>query len=202
MNLKKIIADITEILDGLDQDREEILKQSRLMVRNCSIAIKSIHRKEIEAYKEKIQEIKNNHNVLLQYINKNQAIFGNYLKTPEQEYVEAVCLFEVINNNELSSPADLNVDPINYLLGLADIVGELRRYILDQIRVGIHDNLNIILERMEEIYSYLFSIDYPKGLTRDLRRKTDVARSIIEKTRGDVSLSSQINRLNNNLKKI
>ncbi|MHA1150918.1 MAG: translin family protein [Promethearchaeota archaeon] len=202
MNLKKIIADITETLDELDQNREEILKQSRLMIRNCSIAIKSIHRKEMDVYKEKIQEIKNNHEVLLQYINKNRTIFSNYLKTPEQEYVEAVCLYEVITNKDLSNPAELKVDPINYLLGLADVIGEMRRFILDQIRTGLYDNLDGILERMEEIYSFLFSIDYPKGLTRDLRHKTDIARSIIEKTRGDISLSTQINRLNNNLKKI
>jgi translin len=52
---------------------------------------------------------------------------------------------------------------------------------------------------MSEIYSHLFAIDYPKGITQDLRRKTDVARGIIEKTRGDISLSLQINRLNKNL---
>jgi translin len=85
------------------------------------------------------------------------------------------------------------------VLGLADIVGELRRYVLDKIRTGDYENLDKILGRMEEIYSYLFSLDYPKGLTRDLRRKTDVARSIIEKTRGDISLSIQIDRLNKNL---
>ena len=200
MNLKKIFTQITEILDKLDHDREEILKTSRQMIRNCSIAIKSIHRKEFDAYNEKVIEIKANHENLLSLIAKNQLVFSRYLKTPEQEYMEAVCLYALIKDQDLSPPSDYNVDPVNYLLGLADVVGELRRYILDQIRIGEYKDLDKRLEQMEEIYTYLFSLDYPKGLTYDLRHKTDVARGIIEKTRGDISLSVQINRFNQKIK--
>jgi len=32
----------------------------------------------------------------------------------------------------------------------------------------------------------LMDFDYPDAITRGLRRKTDVSRSLIEKTRGDV----------------
>jgi len=85
--------------------------------------------------------------------------------------------------------------PLNYALGLADVIGELRRYALDNIRNSIIDDLNYILESMDDIYTQLFSLDYPSGLTQDLRHKTDVARSIIEKTRGDVSISLQMNDL-------
>jgi len=169
------------------------------MLRNCSIAIKSIHRKEFDVYSEKIKEIRLNHENLLQLVEKNLLVFGKYLKTPEQEYIEAVGLYAIINEENLPAPEDYNVQPINYLLGLADIVGELRRYVLDKIRTGNYENLDKTLDRMDEIYTFLFSLDYPKGLTHDLRRKTDVARGIIEKTRGDISLSIQIDRLNKNL---
>ena len=199
MNLKNIFSELIKTLDKLDHDREEILKISRQMIRNCSIAIKSIHRKEFDLYLEKIKEIKIIHENLLQLVEKNLLVFGNYLKTPEQELIEAVGLYAIIKEENLPAPEDYKVQPINFLLGLADIIGELRRYILDKIRTGDYENLEKILGRMEEIYTYLFSLDYPKCLTRDLRRKTDVARSIIEKTRGDISLSIQIDRLNKNL---
>ena len=199
MNLKNIFSELIKTLDKLDHDREEILKIYRQMIRNCSIAIKSIHRKEFDVYLEKIKEIKIIHENLLQLVEKNLLVFGNYLKTPEQELIEAVGLYAIIKEENLPAPEDYKVQPINFLLGLADIIGELRRYILDKIRTGDYENLEKILGRMEEIYTYLFSLDYPKGLTRDLRRKTDVARSIIEKTRGDISLSIQIDRLNKNL---
>jgi len=201
MNLKKIFSEITETLDKLDHDREEILRLSRLMVRNCSVAIKSIHRKDFANYQQLIAQVKDNHRRLQELVNSNLRVFGKYLGTPEQEFIEAVVLYALIQNEEIPSPQDYSVYPINYLLGIADVIGELRRYVLDKIREGDYDHLNEILDKMEELYTHLFSLDYPKGITKNLRHKTDIARNLIEKTRGDISMAIQVNRLNENLKK-
>lgn len=200
MNLKNIFSKIIKNLDEIDQDRELILKLSRQIIRDCSVAIKSIHRQEFHNYEEKINEIKDNHGKLLKIVEKNPEFFGGYKKTPEQEYVEAICLHAIINEEELPDPSNYNVSEVNYLLGLADVIGELRRYVLDKIRSGEIDNLDNILEKMEDIYTYLFSLDYPKGIIQELRRKTDVARGLIEKTRGEISLTMQMNRLKQHLK--
>lgn len=201
MKLKEIFSKIIKHLDEIDTDREEILKISRQMIRSCSVAIKSIHRKELSIYQENIDEIKLSHGKLLKLVEKNPDMFSRYLKTPEQEYVEALCLHAIINKLDLPDPANINVSEVNYLLGLADVIGELRRFILDKIRVGDTEELDQILDTMEDIYSYLFSLDYPKGITQELRRKTDVARGIIEKTRGDISLTVQMNQLKKHLDK-
>ena len=195
MNLKNIFSELTETLDKLDRDREEILKISRSIIRDCSIAIKHIHRKEFDQYQEKVNFIVKNHEKLISLVNVNPGLFYKYLKTPEQEYSEAVSFFSLISKKEFPNPAELKVDPLNFALGLADVIGELRRYALDNIRNSQVHDLNEILENMDEIYTYLFSIDYPSGLIQDLRHKTDVARNIIEKTRGDISISLQMNDL-------
>ena len=195
MNLKKIFLDLTTELDKLDTIREEILKISRIIIRDCSIAIKNVHRREFEEYSEKINDIQINHNKLLSLIDINRGEFSKYLKTPEQEYSEAVVFHSIISNNDVPSPDELNIIPLHFALGLADVIGELRRYALDNIRNSQIEDLNEILELMDEIYSYLFSLDYPSGLTQDLRHKTDQARNLIEKTRGDISISLQMNEL-------
>ncbi len=195
MKLNKIFSELTEVLDKLDQDREEILKMSRKLIRECSIAIKHIHRKEFNQYREKILNIKQNHKELLLLVKNNPDVLSKYIKTPEQEYAEAIAFYSIISKETLPLPSELNITPLNYALGLADVIGELRRYALDNIRNSIIDDLNYILESMDDIYTQLFSLDYPSGLTHDLRHKTDVARSIIEKTRGDVSISLQMNDL-------
>jgi len=195
MNLKNIFTELTEALDKLDQDREEILKISRLIVRDCSVAIKHIHRREFNQYQDKINNVIVTHEKLVSLVNKNTGVFFKYLKTPEQEYAEAISFFSIIMKKDLPMPIVLKINPLNYALGLADVVGELRRYVLDNIRNSQIDDLNEILESMDEIYTYLFSLDYPSGITQDLRRKTDVARNIIERTRGDVSISLQMNSL-------
>ena len=195
MRLNKIFSELHETLDKLDKDRETILKLSRSLIRDCSKAIKNIHRKEFSHYHQKVLNIQKNHQDLRLLVNKNPGVFLKYLKTPEQEYVEAKAFYAVVSKDPLPLPSDLNVNPINYALGLADVIGELRRYILDSIRNSTVDDLNYILEYMEDIYAHLFSIDFPSGLTQDLRHKTDQARNLIEKTRGDVSISLQMNDL-------
>ena len=195
MNLKKIFLYLTTELDELDLIREEILKVSRTIIRDCSIAIKNVHRREFKEYSEKVNEIQINHNKLLSLIDINRGEFSKYLKTPEQEYSEAIVFHSIITNKDIPSPDELNIIPLNFALGLADVIGELRRYALDNIRNSQIEDLNQILELMDELYSYLFSLDYPSGLTQDLRHKTDQARTLIEKTRGDISISLQMNEL-------
>lgn len=195
MNLKNVFSEITDILDILDKDREEILRIHRKIVRDCSVAIKSIHRREFDIYAKKIDEIKLKLKDLANLVNKNPGVFFNYLRTPEQEYAEAVCFYSIINNQNIPIPSELNIHHLNYILGLADVIGELRRYALDNIRNSKLEDLNQLLEYMDEIHTNLFSLDYPSAMTKDLRRKTDIGRSIIEKTRADISLSIRMNEL-------
>ncbi|MFX0001123.1 MAG: hypothetical protein ACFE9Q_13350 [Candidatus Hodarchaeota archaeon] len=195
MNLKKAFLEISELLEILYQDREEILKISRDIIRGCSVAIKNVHRKEFNKFHEQVNIIKTNHQNLVSIVNKNPGIFFKYLKTPEQEITESIVFYSIIDKKDIPSPNELNINPLNFLLGLADVIGELRRYALDNIRNSRVEDLNSILESMDKIYTTLFTIDYPAGITQDLRHKVDVARSIIEKTRGDISLAIQMDDL-------
>jgi translin len=195
MSLNNIFSELTEYLDKLDKIREEILKISREIVRDCSIAIKNSHRNEDQDFNEKINQVKTKHEELVRLIDEEPGVFAKYLKTPEQEYVEAIILNCIIYGRIFPSPKELNVNPLHYALGLTDVIGELRRYILDNISNSRIQDLRKTLETMDEIYTYLFSVDYPSGLTQDLRHKTDIARNIIEKTRGDVSITLQMNEL-------
>ncbi|NVM36038.1 MAG: haloacid dehalogenase [Candidatus Lokiarchaeota archaeon] len=195
MNLKKAISEISELLEILFQDREKILKLSREIIRNCSIAIKNVHRKEFDKFQEKVNHIKINHQSLVKLVNTNPGVFFKYLKTPEQEYAESIIFYSIISKNNIPTPLELKISPLNFILGLADVIGELRRYALDNIRNSQVEDLNEILESMDEIFTYLFTIDYPSAVTQDLRHKVDVARNIIEKTRGDISLAIQMDDL-------
>ncbi len=195
MNLKKAFSEISNLFDILYNDREKILQLSRNIIRDCSISIKHIHRKEFRMLQDKNNTIKTNLQNLVKLVNKNPDIFSKYLKTPEQEFTELIVFHSIISKKEIPPPSEIKVNPINFALGLADVIGELRRYALDNIRNSQTQDLNYILESMDEIYTYLFSIDYPSGITQDLRRKVDVARNIIEKTRGDISLAIQMNDL-------
>jgi translin len=76
-----------------------------------------------------------------------------------------------------------------YLNGMAEAIGEGRRHALDLLRIGDVERAERVLAAMEDMYGLLVTMDYPDAITMNLRRSTDVARSLIEKTRGDLSIA-------------
>ena len=115
--------------------------------------------------------------------------YAGYTQDALKEFVEANVTCALIRNLPLHTPAELVVEPATYLNGLAEVIGELRRRTLDILRHGYSAEVERLLGIMDEIYSVLVTMDYPDAITNGLRRQTDMARGIIEKTRGDITFS-------------
>ena len=114
---------------------------------------------------------------------------AGYTQDALKEFVEANVTCALIRNEPLQTPEELVVEPSTYLNGLAEVVGELRRRSLDILRHGYSPEVERLLGIMDEIYSVMVTMDYPDAITNGLRRQTDLARGIIEKTRGDITFS-------------
>jgi translin len=95
----------------------------------------------------------------------------------------------VVKGEDLPGPDELRVGLQAYLGGMADTIGEARRTILDLLRQGEVGRSEDILRVMEDMYNLLVTMDYPDAVTGNLRRLTDVARGIMERTRGDLSVT-------------
>ena len=97
-------------------------------------------------------------------------------------------------------PEEIKVPTVDYVLGLADVIGEYRRLTLDALREGDAEKGEACLQTMDEIYIELMAMDEAYMLVPGLRRKCDVARRIIETTRGDVTQEVRRKSLENYLK--
>jgi translin len=115
--------------------------------------------------------------------------FAGYLLDAEKEYAEANLTYSLVAGEEFAGPEILGVGDAPYLNGLAEAIGEGRRHVLDLLRVGDVAKAERTLEALEDMYGVLVTMDYPDAITMNLRRSTDVARSLIEKTRGDLSIA-------------
>jgi translin len=71
--------------------------------------------------------------------------------------------------------------------GVAEAASELRRHLLDRLRVGRLDRGESLLAAMDDVYAALVVIDYPDALTNGLRRTLDALRAVLERSRGDVT---------------
>jgi len=108
----------------------------------------------------------------------------------------------LIAAKDLPKPTVLGVGNAAYLDGLGESVGELRRYILDSLRRDDFSRCEELLTVMDEIYRILITMDFPELLTHGLRRTTDAVRGIIERTRGDLTVSLRQENLEKKLNNV
>lgn len=188
--LEQITDQIRKTFDARTAARDQALAQARQLTRACSLAIRAVHRDDTDIMQTHLAEAGQLANTLRSSLAEYPDLFfAGYTQDALKEYVEANITCALIRNEALLSPQDLGVEPATYLNGLAEVVGELRRRSLDILRHGYSTEVERLLGIMDEIYSVMVTMDYPDAITNGLRRQTDLARGIIEKTRGDITFS-------------
>jgi len=186
-----IISDrIRESFEQQNAVRDKALAQSRDLTRHAARAIRAIHREDKELAQEHLAKAK----ILADALRTGLAdepdlYFSGYAQDALKEYCEAHLTVATILNQDWPTPEDLQVEYATYLNGMSEVVGELRRRIMDLMRAGHSPEVERLLEVMDDIYALLVTMDYPEALTYGLRRRTDIARSIIERTQADVTIS-------------
>ena len=188
--LESIANQIREKFDIRTARRDQALAEARQLTRACSLAIRAVHRDDKEVMEGHLRDARSLADKLRSELaNYPDLFYAGYTQDALKEFVEANVTCALIQNQPLQTPEELNVEEVTFLNGLAEVVGELRRRILDILRSGYSEEAERLLGYMDEIYSVLVTIDYPDAITNGLRRQTDLARGIIEKTRGDVTSS-------------
>ena len=188
--LEQITDQIRKIFDARTSARDQALAQARQLTRACSLAIRAVHRDETDVMNSHLEEARQLADTLRNSLaNYPDLFYAGYTQDALKEFVEANVTCALIRNEPLLTPAELVVEPSTYLHGLAEVVGELRRRSLDILRHGYSPEVERLLGIMDEIYSVMVTMDYPDAITNGLRRQTDLARGIIEKTRGDITFS-------------
>jgi translin len=188
--LETIADQIRQAFDGRTAARDRALAQARQLTRACSLAIRAVHRDETPVMQEHLEEARKlAHSLKNDLAGHPDLLYAGYTQDALKEFVEANVTCALIQNRALQTPEELGVTGFTYLNGLAEVIGELRRRTLDILRHGYSQEAERLLSIMDEIYSVLVTMDYPDAITNGLRRQTDLARSIIEKTRGDITFS-------------
>ena len=189
-NLDSIIEKIRLAFDARTAARDQALAQARLVTRHAANAIRAIHRSENDLAHQHLREA---HDLVssIQTSLKDypDLYYAGYTQDALKEFVEATITCALIQNQPLPAPDELGMAYATYLNGLAEVVGELRRRCLDILRQGYSQEAERLLSAMDDIYSRLVTLDYPDAITNGLRRQTDLVRGIVERTRGDLTIS-------------
>ena len=205
--IKSAGATASELMAGTHSAREQAITTSRQIIRFSANSIRATHRAEYNEARALIAQAAELR-AQLEERRKTypEVYFGGYVEDALKEFVEAHSTLAIAEGSHLPTMDELNVGPAVYMNGLAETIGELRRIVLDLLRNDDFARCENLLGIMDEIYAALVTLDYPDGVTRGLRRTTDVMRGVLERTRGDVTvalrqrrLEAQLVRLNRNL---
>lgn len=188
--LESIADDIRDTFEEVNTARDLAYHRSRQLTRVCARSIRAIHREEWDLAHELMGEARTAAKEMVTGVEDYPELYyAGYTQDALKEYVEANLTYALVRDRPLPTPTDLEVEDNTWLNGLAEAATELRRRILDIIRHEHAGEVEQLLDKMDEIYSVLVTFDYADSITGGLRRRTDVLRSVLERTRGDVTTS-------------
>ncbi|MCE5297185.1 MAG: translin family protein [Euryarchaeota archaeon] len=192
-NIEQIANNISKKLDEKDTVREIAIKSSRVIIRLSGSVNHGVHKhanmdREMQEALEEAERLQN-------LLEEHQEIWSSgIVQDALQELSEAAIVLALLAGRDLPEPEELNVPETSYLMGFSDAIGELRRFTLESLRQGRTAEAEQYLDTMEEMFLVIMRFDYPDAIV-SIRRKQDIARSILEKTRGEVAVAVSSMRL-------
>ncbi len=199
----EIAEQIRQSFETRNQARDRALAQARQLTRFAAHAIRALHRSEFDLAAEQIAEASR----IVEILKSDLAglpdlYYAGYTQDAIKEYAEACTTSAMIQNRPLPTPDQLGLEAATYVNGLAESIGELRRRCMDILRSGYSTEAERLLGCMDEIYAALVTLDYPDAVTNGLRRQTDLVRGIIERTRGDLTISLREQQLETSMARL
>jgi translin len=176
--------------------RERAIQLSREVIRTSANAIRAIHRNELEQALTQVDAagalVAETRKLLTGH---PDLYFTGYTQDAQKEYTEARCVYAFITGTEAPTSAEIGVETASYLNGMAEAASELRRYILDSLRRDDDSRSEELMQQMDDVYNIMLVMDFPDALTGSLRRTTDQLRAVLERTRGDLTMTMRQRRL-------
>ena len=187
-SLQQSLRIINEELKEAEERREKLLKGTRDVVSLCSKSIVDLHHGKQDEAKEKLRKA---NMMLAEFRGYTKDDLRKYLLVPEQEFVEASVLISVVEDSEIPGSLDLKVSGPAYTMGLLDCIGECKRRVYDKVRKGSLAEAQNLFNFMEEIYGLVYPFAIYDNLVGGLKRKLDVAKSLIEDVRSLITEESR-----------
>jgi translin len=188
-----IVGELADHLEVKNTARDKALLDARRLTRQAALTIRALHRGDVDEARSLLDDGKKMvERIRLDLLTYPDIYWAGYVQDAQKEYAEASIVASLIVRVDPPGPKELGVEIGPYLNGLGEAASEMRRYILDVIRhgkEGDHNEGERVLALMDDVYTALITVDFPDALTGGLRRTTDLVRSVLERTRGDLTIT-------------
>jgi translin len=199
-DLQAATSEILERFDILSAARDRALTEGRQIIRLSANTVRAVHRGELGEASSLLSEAKSLLGALIEHLAPYPGIYwAGYVQDAMKEFAEASVTLAIVGGEVIPDPGELGVEDAPYLNALAESASELRREVLDRLRADELDRAEHLLAVMDEIYDVLITVDFPDAITGGLRRTTDQLRAVLERTRGDLTITLTQKRLQRSL---
>ncbi len=196
IDLKGMLERMRRHFDARGELRERVLDASREVIRASARAIAATHRGDRSGADELLTKARDALATLTEAVKAEPHLSDSgIILAAYQEYGEAKLVQALIRDGKLLTPEELGVPYKPYLAALADAAGELRRHTLDSIRADDVERAEQVLKLMEEIFELLMEFDYPDAILPGMKRRQDMVRRVLERTRDDLTIALRQRKL-------
>jgi translin len=188
---EKTLVEIETHLKRRETTRDALIERARQLRRQSQFVMHQLH--QGRRLEQAVQDLRSGARELTDTLHEEAGVDAGPVLAALQECVEATLLDATFEGGELPGPAEIGVEPEPYLLGLGDLIGELRRRVLQELSAGDLPEAERLLALMEELTHALMRFEAPRSIV-SLKPKQDTARAIVERTRGDLTLARLLSR--------
>ncbi len=190
------------VLDSVHSAREAALPECRKSIRESSLAIRAIHRRNSVEFEDHFSKARSHLSIAQSALSEFPDIAGaGFLHDAEKEVAEARLTLLLIEGRPLEEASEIGVRLPAWLNGLCEAASEVRRAMLQELRQGNLEIAKEMYETMEEVLDFLSLVDYPDAITGGLRRNVDSLRAVVERSASDLTLTLVQERLRSALDK-
>ena len=190
MQLHELMSEAEQALAAEEEATNLAFSLSRKIIRKTKTAIHGIHTGQRDP--ELIDSISSDLAGLIEAVSGYpKLVYGADVESAMMEFAETVIYDYTLRGEEIPSYRVLEITPAAWVLGLADSIGELRRDMLDRLMKGDLQEATRIFSKMEELCDVLMTLDI-KDSVAPVRRKQDIARGIMDRSRTDITTASMM----------
>lgn len=176
------INEISRYLTKKQKSFDSVTDLTRDIIRNAAQAITLLH----NGKKKEAKKIISSTYSIVKKLDTFGAEFEYYTRQACQEYAEASIFYDIMDKGAVPSQRETRVNQEAYLLGLMDVMGELKREILEELRKGDYKRADEHFEKMRQIYDTTRSLRFAEAILSGFRRKQDTARIQLENAGGEI----------------
>lgn len=196
LRVAEIVSSLFPRFEALNAVRDRALNEGRQIIRSSANTVRAVHRGEFDVAAGELASARSMLTALADSLRPFPAIYwAGYFQDAMKEFAEASLMLAIVGRRDLPGPEAIGVEDAPYLNALAEAASELRRLTLDTLRGDDLALAEYYLSVMDEIYGVLVTVDFPDAITGGLRRTTDQLRAVLERTRGDLTLTINQRRL-------